>query len=405
MSECLILFPGCKTGYGSSKVPPGISTHIFPKDQSRREKWIRAIPRKNWEPGKKAVVCSLHFQISDFKTESQDSNKGRNKVDLKRKILKHDAVPTNFPNLPAYLSRKENLQRSSNATVSARLDKAAAKLTLETEVFLAADKVSKFDQIQMGVVSQFPPTWNVISLRNDDQILFDRISFDDGGKAKFRFTLTIKKNLEFLMFCNESPVPASRVSHITKSKNIQRLSDIHNLLAFLNSSSDISPESETVVNECEIRLAKVLEGENDDSKRKKLTFVVEQLRLLRKTTKSRRYSSGFLWSALTWMKTSPALYNLMTEDGFFTLPSSSYLKRLSGAFSLESGLSESTLAYLNERIKSLSECEKTIAIAIDEVNYSHFFTFLIIKIVCAILSQYFCSTKVTQNRSKFKTKS
>ena len=70
---------------------------------------------------------------------------------------------------------------------------------------------------------------------------------------------------------------------------------------------------------------------------------------------------------MTWQKTSPSLYSMMLEDGLLSLPSISYLKQLSGAFSIESGLSVSTISYLRERIKPLNEKERTVALAIDEV--------------------------------------
>ena len=67
------------------------------------------------------------------------------------------------------------------------------------------------------------------------------------------------------------------------------------------------------------------------------------------------------------MKTSSTLYDALIKENLLCLPSSSHLKRLSSAYSLETGLSESTTAYLSERVKSLTEEEKTVAILIDEV--------------------------------------
>ena len=64
----------------------------------------------------------------------------------------------------------------------------------------------------------------------------------------------------------------------------------------------------------------------------------------------------------------PALYRVLLAGGLITLPSMSYLHRLSGAYHLETGLSSSTIAYLTERIKPLSDTERTVAIQIDEVS-------------------------------------
>jgi hypothetical protein len=130
-------------------------------------------------------------------------------------------------------------------------------------------------------------------------------------------------------------------------------------------------DPEDVIGHCILKLTKILEGPQviDESKGKKISFLIEQLQLANQTVHSRRYSTNFLWSAISWLKTSPVLYKLLIEDGLLTLPSSSYLKQLSGAFSLESGLSSSTMAYLAERIKNLSDQDKTVALAIDEVIY------------------------------------
>ena len=68
------------------------------------------------------------------------------------------------------------------------------------------------------------------------------------------------------------------------------------------------------------------------------------------------------------MKTSPALYRLMLEEDVLTLPSMSYLQRLSSAYDLETGLTSSSVAYLSERAKHLTELEKTVAVLIDEVK-------------------------------------
>ena len=172
------------------------------------------------------------------------------------------------------------------------------------------------------------------------------------------------------MFSQDFRVSTTKVSHITHSGKIERLSDISNILAFLNNFSDMPSDSTDVIDDCVIKLTKLLEDSEtiDEVQAKKISFLVEQLRLANQTTHTRRYSTSFLWAAIGWLKTSPVLYKLMTEDGFLTLPSNSYLKQLAGAFSLESGLSSSTMAYLGERIKGLSDQEKIVALAIDEVT-------------------------------------
>ena len=172
------------------------------------------------------------------------------------------------------------------------------------------------------------------------------------------------------MFSNDLSVPISKILFITDSGTIQRHSDILNILAYLHSCSQVPPAPEDVIKHCIKKLQNLTQDSDPDNETffKKLEFLIEQLCLLQQTPQTRRYSTRFLWSAITWLKTSPTLYNLIADESFVTLPSSSYLKQLSGAFSLESGLSSSTVAYLKERIRALSDQEKTVALAIDEVN-------------------------------------
>jgi hypothetical protein len=114
---------GCKSGYGRTKLPPGVRAYVFPKDEERRRKWIKAIPRSNWSPSAKAVVCSLHFEEADFRTERKDSNPRRKLGNLKNKCLNDDAIPRFFPNLPQYLTSVKPKQRSTASTSTARQER------------------------------------------------------------------------------------------------------------------------------------------------------------------------------------------------------------------------------------------------------------------------------------------
>ena len=54
--------PGCKSNYNSGVCNEGtVSTFSFPRDKERREKWIRAIHREDFEPSKHSYVCIKHF--------------------------------------------------------------------------------------------------------------------------------------------------------------------------------------------------------------------------------------------------------------------------------------------------------------------------------------------------------
>ena len=128
------------------------------------------------------------------------------------------------------------------------------------------------------------------------------------------------------------------------------------------------PQASDVINNSIQQLSIASEQEIGEIQSKRLSFVIEQLTLLQKDPSRWRYSTSFLWTAITWLKTSPALYRTLLRDNLICLPSISYLKQLSKAFSLETGLSKATLSYLKERVKHLDERQKTVALLIDEVS-------------------------------------
>ena len=119
--------PECNTGYRSSQAVEKVAVFRFPKNNNLRQKWIKAIPRKNWLPGDSHRVCAKHFNSDDFKITSSNTRMSRrNSSDsqiLRRQRLKPNAVPRIFPNLPAYLSSTPTTSRATSCSFSsARLE-------------------------------------------------------------------------------------------------------------------------------------------------------------------------------------------------------------------------------------------------------------------------------------------
>ena len=393
-------FSGCRSGYRKEKLPEGVSTHVFPKDPTRRELWIKAIPRSGFNPAKKAVVCSLHFEDSDFENSRKDSNPRRQLGELKIRRLKLDAVPRKFPGLPGYLSSSRPKERSEASTRESRAQREVEKIEAKSCDFLLSDQISSHSSLKSLRSADFPSSWNVITHESSDSILFEEISFDEDGRPGFKFSVTVESDLQVTIFARGFKVPLKKILHIVKSGKVERISDISNICAFLNSYADISPTADDVIESCIAKLELVLqENDAEEVNISKLNFLTEQLRLLKGTSQSNRFSTSFLWAAITWQKTSPALYKLLKEDGLMTLPSISYLKQLSGSFSLASGLSNSAVAYLEERLKTLSPKEKTVALAIDEVCYNN----LTHGVYPLKFKLKLCSRNVTNNYSIFFT--
>eukprot|EP00102_Acyrthosiphon_pisum_P011852 XP_008180763.1 PREDICTED: uncharacterized protein LOC103308705 isoform X1 [Acyrthosiphon pisum] len=112
--------PGCREGYKSkikiNKWQGIIKTTMFkaPKDLLLLEKWVKAIPRADRElrPGIDSV-CEKHFDETYlnryFETKLPDGS--INQIKRDRIILKNNAIPSIFPDLPQYLTKKRPIEK------------------------------------------------------------------------------------------------------------------------------------------------------------------------------------------------------------------------------------------------------------------------------------------------------
>ena len=108
----------------------------------------------------------------------------------------------------------------------------------------------------------------------------------------------------------------------------------------------------------------------EDHHSKQVAFLKEQLKLSNVKKANRKYSPDLLACAALWENTSPALYRQIQEEEILTLPTRRHIRNLTSSFSVESGMSEATVQYLNVRISSLIEREKTVNLIGDEVYSS-----------------------------------
>ena len=69
--------PECNTGYRSAKNVEKIAMFRFPSDKEFCRKWIKAIPRKNFNVTNATRICAKHFTEDDFETTSTDQCKSR----------------------------------------------------------------------------------------------------------------------------------------------------------------------------------------------------------------------------------------------------------------------------------------------------------------------------------------
>lgn len=106
----------------------------------------------------------------------------------------------------------------------------------------------------------------------------------------------------------------------------------------------------------------------EDEVRLVATFAAEQLRLVSRSRRSRRYSPFLLGNAVIWNRTSPKLYQAMHNSALFCLPHPRTLRRLTSALQPKSGLDSATMTYLGMRVGKLEPSERLVNLAMDEVH-------------------------------------
>ena len=92
MVHCCI--PKCRSHSGRAGFED-VTFHRIPADPARRSQWLAVIYRRNWQPAKNAVVCSIHFPPEDFEAWTEFGKNRRLRVTASPSIFlgEEDYVP------------------------------------------------------------------------------------------------------------------------------------------------------------------------------------------------------------------------------------------------------------------------------------------------------------------------
>ena len=91
-----------------------------------------------------------------------------------------------------------------------------------------------------------------------------------------------------------------------------------------------------------VRKLKHLEYNVNLNIRSKLQFIKKQLQFAFINIKHRRYSTDLLSVCILWGNVSSSLYKQTRDERLLTIPSARYIKKLTSALSVETGLTENT---------------------------------------------------------------
>ena len=328
--------PGCKTGYRSQKTSNKISVFRFTKDPMLKQKWISAIPRKNWAVNDSTRICALHFEKNNFITDSTDGNSRRhnkhNSKALKQARLKPNAVPHIFPHLPKYLSTNTSAPRTTACpSASSRLAKENNSI-LENCKQMFQENISDLSSLKEKLLCETLPS-GFISIVQETQIILlnvVNISADDFSSPQLSASVKVSANLDLNLFVGSKKVPFTVYQHLITSNKLTNISQLLNILALCKALCANSYESDKSSAYLSLALSFLeeyiaLESHNTSSKSSLdlVKFIVEQLSLVNIPKHGRRYSSSLITTAFLWQLTSSSLYKKLRS--LLVLPSISSL--------------------------------------------------------------------------------
>jgi len=104
---------------------------------------------------------------------------------------------------------------------------------------------------------------------------------------------------------------------------------------------------------------------DDSEEHRKISFIIEQLKLLSLSKFSRIYSPVLVIMSYMIYAASPAAYAALQEQNVVCLPSTTTLKKVTRRLNCGTGLDNSS--YLKMRISKLNKYERTVLLIIDEI--------------------------------------
>ena len=326
------------------------------------------MPRLNWTPSNNSVLCEKHFEESCFKTERNDIKNDRRKQrkgELQRKELKDDAVPTIWPNCPNHLSKTAPLPRTKLTSSSLRsqldTDREWERLRKEDErdTFHSLEELDcKLDMVKIE---------NIDFISKENQRIFIDLSTNQGNPV-VNYALVIEMSLEFNLWCNGVNINTA----ILKDPNLSGISCIksclliNRYLEFLESTYNESKTS--FEDNLKVTIDYIVEQlQTINGSKCKIEFLTEQLSLVCKKPKGRRFSNSLLAMAVMWHDISPAAYKQIMSEGLLTLPSERHLRNLTSALNADLELADSSIEYLKIKKSKLPDKDLTVAVLMDEL--------------------------------------
>lgn len=380
--------PGCRGNY---KNGPKVHAFRFPTDAAMAAKWIRAIHRENFAPSKFSRVCELHFAKENIKncSTATDSKTGETiTVSLKIPRLKRDAVPTQLPNCPSYLSktlklrpsRDEKLQELENENFA----KAIRNSKTEFETYQKAFSYTNFKEFLVVFNAfQLPECWFKIS--DLQKVTLFKLKYSPGPVITYSVIIHSDLKVETFLYGREIQILQNDIKPDLKtpftSNNINEVKDL--LFNIDKNSEENEPEkrdeNKSVLNHISNLLHSLVsnmsdEGEDSFENNSALAFISEQLKLHTSNKARYRYSNNTMILASILQTISPHAYKYLRHCGVLILPHPDTVKSICSSLLTDPTMEERNMClnYAKNLFKLLSDREKYVILLVDEIHIKPF---------------------------------
>lgn len=237
MPTCFV--PGCTSGYRSNPE----KRHFFapPSDPELLERWRRAIPRADKLLSKTCKVCDVHFQPADITKTYKDIINGE-VVEVERGAwaLKSGVVPTQFPNLPSYLSSARKRRRSPKKRVSAcrRAETVSCHPPPEepNELPSHCESTDLAYIIENSASLRLPRNWQLSIVEDEPENSRQAVFYESGmsaGVFSIMKSVVIRENLTYVISANGKLLHESLVDvRVRSQKDVEAIVQIAHSMKF-----------------------------------------------------------------------------------------------------------------------------------------------------------------------------
>ncbi|GBN64872.1 hypothetical protein AVEN_38805-1 [Araneus ventricosus] len=302
----------CRGNYYESNQ---VAVFSFPNDERLRERWLHAIPKKDFNITKNSKVCEEHFKDSEVLLNSTFSNEKTGETisaPMKRPKLKENAVPSIFPGCPSCMSSASAI-RESPSEKRQRLEQVQIYLAVreslnskrEYELKTMFTNFAEFQNCIKG--HSFSSFWIVVE--KNENMLFLNLSLKDDIPS-IKYAVTVSNDLMLITsFMGER---ISKYEKVILPIKVNNLNEIFDILDYFEKGTIV--ESESSLNDKIHVIESVIKNAEDIFNNKNkffFEFFLEQLHLLKCKPERNRYSPNMLVFASLLFHMSPQAYKFL----------------------------------------------------------------------------------------------